>query len=159
MQNAAEKALGTSTAPSAIVVEQPSTGDVLAVANRPTEDTFDRALAGAYAPGSTFKVITTMSLLEHGFDPNSTVPCPATILVDGRTFHNFEGESGGSSTFDEDFAISCNTAFISLAPRLGATSLTKTALEFGLGQEQGPAVRRRELARAAEHATRSATRR
>ena len=136
VQNAAEAALGTSTAPSAIVVEQPSTGDVLAVANRPTEDTFDRALAGAYAPGSTFKVITTMSLLEHGFNPNSSVPCPATILVNGRTFRNFEGEHGGSSTFDEDFAISCNTAFISLAPRLGATSLTKTALEFGLGRNK-----------------------
>jgi cell division protein FtsI/penicillin-binding protein 2 len=136
VQNAAEKALGPSLAPSAIVVEQPSTGDVLAVANRPTEDTFDRALAGAYAPGSTFKVITTMSLLEHAFDPGSSVPCPATILVDGRTFKNFEGESGGSSTFDEDFAISCNTAFISLAPKLGATALTKTALEFGLGKNK-----------------------
>jgi cell division protein FtsI/penicillin-binding protein 2 len=136
VQNAAEAALGSSTAPSAIVVEQPSTGDVLAVANRPTETTFDRALAGAYAPGSTFKVITTASLLEHGFDPGSSVPCPPTILVDGRSFRNFEGESGGSSTFDEDFAISCNTAFISLAPRLSATSLTKTALEFGLGRNK-----------------------
>ena len=136
VQNAAEKALGDSTAPSAIVVEQPSTGDVLAVANRPTEDTFDRALAGAYAPGSTFKVITTMSLLEHGFDQNSSVPCPATILVHGRTFHNFEGEHGGSSTFDEDFAISCNTAFISLAPKLSRTALTQTALEFGLGKNK-----------------------
>lgn len=136
VQNAAEQALGTSTAPSAIVVEQPSTGDVLAVANRPTESTFDRALAGVYAPGSTFKVITTMALLEHGFDPSSTVPCPATILVGGRTFHNYQGESGGSATFDHDFAISCNTAFISLAPRLAATSLTKTALEFGLGKNK-----------------------
>ena len=81
-------------------------------------------------------MITTEALLEHAFDPNSTVPCPPTILVDGRTFKNFEGESGGNSTFDEDFAISCNTAFISLAPKLGATSLTKTALEFGLGKNK-----------------------
>ncbi len=42
---------------------------------------------------------------------------------------------------------------------LAATALTKTALEFGLGQEQGSAVRHRQLARAAEHATPSATRR
>jgi cell division protein FtsI/penicillin-binding protein 2 len=136
VQNAAEAALGSSTAPSAIVVEQPSTGDVLAVANRPTEATFDRALAGAYPPGSTFKVITTESLLEHGFDPGSSVPCPASILVDGRTFRNFEGESGAQSTFDEDFAISCNTAFISLAPKLSATALTATALEFGIGRNK-----------------------
>jgi cell division protein FtsI/penicillin-binding protein 2 len=136
VQNAAEAALGSSTAPSAIVVEQPSTGDVLAVANRPTEATFDRALAGAYPPGSTFKVITTESLLEHGFDPGSSVPCPASILVDGRTFRNFEGESGAQSTFDEDFAISCNTAFISLAPKLSASALTATALEFGIGRNK-----------------------
>ncbi|MEO9175205.1 MAG: penicillin-binding transpeptidase domain-containing protein, partial [Gaiellales bacterium] len=133
-QNAAETALGSSTAPSAIVVEQPSSGDILAVADRPISSTFDRALAGAYAPGSTFKVITTTSLLEHGFDPGSAVPCPTTITVDGRVFRNFEGESGESSSFDEDFAISCNTAFISLAPKLSATDLPKTALEFGLGR-------------------------
>jgi cell division protein FtsI/penicillin-binding protein 2 len=81
-------------------------------------------------------VITTASLLEHGFDPGSSVPCPASILVDGRTFRNFEGESGAQSTFDEDFAISCNTAFISLAPRLSASALTATALEFGIGRNK-----------------------
>jgi cell division protein FtsI/penicillin-binding protein 2 len=133
-QNAAETALGASTAPSAIVVEQPSTGDILAVADRPISSTFDRALAGAYAPGSTFKVIVTTSLLEHGFDTNTPVPCPTTITVDGRVFHNFAGESGTTSNFDDDFAISCNTAFISLAPKLSATALPKTALEFGLGR-------------------------
>ncbi len=134
VQNAAETALGSSTAPSAIVAVQPSSGDVLAVANRPIASTFDRALAGAYAPGSTFKVITTMALLEHGFDQGTSVPCPTTIVVDGRTFRNFEGESGASSSFDEDFAISCNTAFVSLASRLPSTALSTTALQFGVGR-------------------------
>jgi cell division protein FtsI/penicillin-binding protein 2 len=134
VQNAAEKALGASTAPSALVAVQPSTGDILAVADRPIASTFDRALAGAYAPGSTFKVITTTALLEHGFDPGTSVPCPTSITVDGRVFRNFEGESGASSSFDEDFAISCNTAFVSLAPRLGATALPTTALQFGVGR-------------------------
>jgi cell division protein FtsI/penicillin-binding protein 2 len=134
VQNAAEAALGSSTAPSAIVAEQPSSGDILAVADRPIASTFDRALAGAYAPGSTFKVITTTSLLEHGFDQGSSVPCPTTITIDGRVFRNFEGESGASSSFDEDFAISCNTAFISLAHLLSKTALAKTALEYGVGR-------------------------
>jgi cell division protein FtsI/penicillin-binding protein 2 len=134
VQAAAETALGSSAAPSAIVAVQPSTGDILAVADRPIASTFDRALAGAYAPGSTFKVITTMALLEHGFDTGTSVPCPTAITVDGRVFRNFEGESGASSSFDEDFAISCNTAFVSLAPRLGATALPTTALQFGVGR-------------------------
>ena len=57
--------------------------------------TFDRALAGAYAPGSTFKVIT-----DDGAAPSTgstrarPSPCPTTITVDGRVFRNFEGESG-----------------------------------------------------------------
>ena len=38
---------------------QPSTGDILAVANRPTDAGYDRALEGRYPPGSTFKVVTT----------------------------------------------------------------------------------------------------
>ncbi len=134
VQNAAEPALGGLTANAAIVVEQPSSGDILAVANRPISSTFDRALAGPYAPGSTFKVIVTTSLLEHGFDLATPVPCPTTIKVYGRVFHNFEGESGTTSSFDEDFAISCNTAFISLAPKLSASALPATGLEFGLGK-------------------------
>jgi cell division protein FtsI/penicillin-binding protein 2 len=136
VQSAAEAALGADAVPEALVAVQPSTGDILAVADRPIASTFDRALAGAYAPGSTFKVITTTSLLEHGFDPASSVPCPTTITVDGRVFRNFEGESGASSSFDEDFAISCNTAFISLAPKLSAAALPATALQFGLGRNE-----------------------
>jgi len=134
VQQAAEAALGTSSAAAAVVAVQPSTGDLLAVANRPTSSTFDRALAGAYAPGSTFKVITTAALLHGGLDPHEPLACPTTITVDGRTFHNYEGEGGGQPTFADDFAISCNTAFISLAPRLSPPTLGSTALEFGLGR-------------------------
>src|SRR3954453_922987 len=50
-QQAAETALGGRTDPSALVAVQPSTGDVLAAANRPVDSTFDRALEGLYPPG------------------------------------------------------------------------------------------------------------
>jgi cell division protein FtsI/penicillin-binding protein 2 len=136
VQSAAEAALGNSTAAAAVVALQPSTGDILAVANRPTSSTFDRALAGSYAPGSTFKVITTAALLRGGLDAQQLVACPTTITVDGRVFQNYEGEGGPGSdpSFADDFAISCNTAFISLAPRLSAAALPATALDFGLGR-------------------------
>jgi cell division protein FtsI/penicillin-binding protein 2 len=134
VQDAAEAALGTSSAASAVVAIQPSSGDILAVANRPTSSTFDRALAGSYAPGSTFKVITTAALLRAGLNPAEQVACPTTITVDGRTFHNYEGEGGDRPTFADDFAVSCNTAFISLAPRLAPTALETTALDYGVGR-------------------------
>jgi cell division protein FtsI/penicillin-binding protein 2 len=135
VQAAAETAFGDRAAPAALVAVQPSTGDVLAVANRPTSSSFDRALAGRYAPGSTFKVVSTAALLRDGLRVNAPVACPQTINVGGRTFKNFEGEAGGAVPFAQDFAISCNTAFVSLSGRLPADALQRTARDFGLGRK------------------------
>jgi cell division protein FtsI/penicillin-binding protein 2 len=134
VQAAAEQALADEHANAALVAVQPSTGNILAVANRPVDSTFDRALAGGYAPGSTFKVITTAALLRHGFDPDSDVACPQTTVVDGKTFKNFEGEEAGTASFADDFAISCNTAFVSLSSKLPASALGTTAKDYGLGR-------------------------
>ena len=135
VQAAAETALGDHAAPAALVAVRPSTGDILAVANRPTSSSFDRALAGRYAPGSTFKVVSTATLLRDGLRVNAPVACPQTINVGGRTFKNFEGEAGGAVPFAQDFAISCNTAFVSLSGRLPADALQRTARDFGLGRK------------------------
>ncbi len=133
VQGAAERALGNSKTKAALVALQPSTGDILAVANRPSDSTLDRALTGLYPPGSTFKVISTAALLRAGLSTSQTVPCPATKTVDGRSFRNFEGGAAGAVPFSTDFAQSCNTAFVSLAPRLRASALTDTARDFGVG--------------------------
>jgi cell division protein FtsI/penicillin-binding protein 2 len=135
VQAAAEKALGSRSSEAALVAVRPSTGDVLAVANRPTDSSFDRALAGGYAPGSTFKVVSTTALLRDGLNPNDTVACPPTITVGGRRFKNFEGGAAGAVPFAQDFAVSCNTAFISLTGRLPADALQRTARDFGLGRK------------------------
>jgi cell division protein FtsI/penicillin-binding protein 2 len=134
VQQAAETALGASKAKSAVVAVQPSTGDVLAVANRPTESAYDRAIDGRYAPGSTFKVVTTAALLRDGLKTTDTVACPKTITVGGKAFKNFEGEAVGTVPFARDFAQSCNTAFVSLSKRLAPDALTRTARDFGLGR-------------------------
>jgi cell division protein FtsI/penicillin-binding protein 2 len=134
VQAAAERALGDRSSAAALVAVQPSSGDVLAVANRPTESAFDRALGGRYAPGSTFKVVSTAALLGAGLRPDDTVPCPPSITVGGRRFKNFEGEAAGAVPFAQDFAQSCNTAFISLAGRVPAAALPRAARAFGLGR-------------------------
>ena len=140
VQQAAEEALGDSKAKSALVAVQPSTGDILAVANRPTDATYDRAIDGRYPPGSTFKVITTTALLRAGLKTSDTVNCPKTITVDGKLFKNFEGGAAGAVPFATDFAQSCNTAFVSLAPRLAPDALPRTARDFGLGRTSASQV-------------------
>ena len=140
VQQAAESALSGRTDKAAIVALQPSTGDILAVANRPSDQTFDRAIDGRYPPGSTFKVVTTAALLRDGLKTTDTVPCPPTINVGGKQFKNFEGEAAGAVPFSTDFAQSCNTAFVSLAKRLPADALTRTARDFGLGRTRASTV-------------------
>ncbi|HEX6696564.1 MAG TPA: penicillin-binding transpeptidase domain-containing protein [Solirubrobacteraceae bacterium] len=140
VQAAAESALGATPKKSALVVLQPSTGDILAVANRPTDAAYDRAIDGRYAPGSTFKVVTTAALLRAGLKTTDTVDCPKTITVEGKVFKNFEGEAAGAVPFARDFAQSCNTAFVSLAKRLAPDALTRTARDFGLGRTSASQV-------------------
>ncbi|MGI8624844.1 MAG: penicillin-binding transpeptidase domain-containing protein [Solirubrobacteraceae bacterium] len=134
VQAAAEEALVDQSDEAALVAVQPSSGDVLAVANRPVDSTYNRALEGTYPPGSSFKVVSTAALLRDGLSTEETVNCPTTIDAGGRLFKNFEGGSQGSVPFSLDFAQSCNTAFVSLADRLPPEALGKTARDYGLGR-------------------------
>ncbi|MFN2504146.1 MAG: penicillin-binding transpeptidase domain-containing protein [Acidimicrobiales bacterium] len=132
VQQAAEQALSGVTQPAALVAVDAATGDVRAVVSRPL-DQFNRALAGQYPPGSTFKVVTSAGLLANGVRPGDTVPCPAETTVGGRKFVNFEAGALGSIPFSTAFAKSCNTAFASLSERLPAPALVSTAASFGFG--------------------------
>jgi len=116
----------------ALVVVDVASGDLLAVSSAPAGG-FDRALQGRYAPGSTFKTVSTQALLAAGLSPEETVPCPATTTVNGRSFVNAGGEELGDVPFAVDFAQSCNTAFASLADRLDDDALAEAAAPMGLG--------------------------
>jgi hypothetical protein len=139
MQAAAERATAGHPA-SGLVVLQPSTGAILAVANAPATGT-DLALLARLAPGSTMKVITTAALLAAGVTPGTVVPCPDTVTVNGKVFHNADGVVTGTLPLHTDFARSCNTAFIGLRDRLSGGALTDqatavfglTAWDIGLG--------------------------
>ena len=133
VQSAAEDAFADVEGAAALVALDPRTGDVLAVANRPTEDGQNIAFTGQYPPGSTFKVVTTAALLETGLDTTEIVECPESIKVGGREFVNFEGSAAGAVPFSTDFTQSCNTAFVSLTDELEPTALRDTGELFGLG--------------------------
>ena len=122
---------GASTSkPIDLVAIQPSTGKVLAVVERPGG--FDRALAGIFPPGSTFKVVTASALAEKGMRPSSTVQCPSQVTIGGRTFHNDNNEHLGMTSLQTAFAVSCNSTFAMLAyQRLGGPALASMAATFG----------------------------
>jgi cell division protein FtsI/penicillin-binding protein 2 len=136
-QKAAEAALAaTGAVPSALVAVDVTTGNLLAVANSPAFG-MNRALLSAYAPGSTLKVATTYSLLTKGLSPSTPVNCPKTLVVDGRTMKNYEGEVLGMVPFSVDFAHSCNTAFVALASRMGNSDVHDAAAALGVGAGWG----------------------
>lgn len=134
VQEAADAALQGLSQPSALVAVDVRTGAVLAVANSPASG-LNRAMVGKYPPGSTFKVVTTFSLLQKGLRPADTVECPPTATVSGRTFKNYENEQLGPVPFRVDFAKSCNTAFVGLSKRLGVDDLAQAAQRLGIGQK------------------------
>ncbi|MET9395155.1 penicillin-binding transpeptidase domain-containing protein [Streptomyces sp. NPDC006624] len=136
-QSAAEKALATHAdgKNAALVALRIDDGEVLAVANSPSSG-FNRALSGTYAPGSTWKIVTSSALLLKGaVAPDDVVDCPRYLTV-GKRFQNVELSEHPGATFRKDFTESCNTAFISLRDRLDEGELGAVAREyFGVGQE------------------------
>jgi Penicillin binding protein transpeptidase domain len=121
---------------SAMVVIQPSTGKILAIANNAGFNDF--ALTAAVAPGSTMKTVTSTALFTEGvLSPASHVPCPKAFTIQGITYHNDQGESEPASTpFITDFAQSCNNAFSTQWEHLTNGRLAETAKEYyGLDQQ------------------------
>ena len=111
---------------------------MLAVANRPIDSSFDRAIEGRYPPGSTFKVVSAAALLRAGLDTNESVDCPRALVVEGKLFRNFEGNAAGPVPFSQDFAQSCNTAFVSPhGPARFPTRSPRAGRDYGLGPRLG----------------------
>jgi cell division protein FtsI/penicillin-binding protein 2 len=133
VQQAAEAALAGETSYGALVAVRASTGQLLADETVPEANPFDLGLAGEFAPGSTFKVITSTALIEKGLSPSSPASCPPTITIDGESFHNAEGDQP-TATMGGAFTESCNTAFIGLATaNLQMASLPAAAAQYGIG--------------------------
>ncbi|HZR51812.1 MAG TPA: penicillin-binding transpeptidase domain-containing protein [Streptosporangiaceae bacterium] len=133
-ESAARSAVGMRNK-SAMVVIQPSTGHILAIANNAGFNDF--ALTAAVAPGSTMKVITSTALISSGvLSAQSPVACPSAFTIQGITYHNDQGESEPAGTpFITDFAQSCNNAFTTQWSHLQGGGLAHAAKQYyGLNQ-------------------------
>jgi cell division protein FtsI/penicillin-binding protein 2 len=136
LQTAAEDTLADVKSPSSIVIMRPSTGAILAAANGPDSNGYNTAFLGQYAPGSTFKIATSLGLFRNGMNPTSTVDCSPEYIADGKKFLNATGYDPaalGKITLTTAIAHSCNTAFVSQYQNLSQDKLADAAGALGLG--------------------------
>ena len=135
IQQAAEAALSSVSAPAVLLVMQPSTGELLAVAqNAAANAAGTPALTGEYPPGSTFKVVTATAGLDRGLiAPGQSVDCPGVFTIDGREIHNAHDFALGTVDSTLAFAKSCNTTFADLSTQMPANALPSAATDYGIG--------------------------
>jgi len=135
-----------------VVVMDPYTGEVLAMASRPqfSYHELERLLAGGegsfllnravvnYPPGSVFKTIVAAAALERGLvSPRERFYCAGHYEVDGHRYEEAAGAHGWI-TLEEAVAQSCNVTFLQMGyERLGLEALREAALRFGFGQPTG----------------------
>ena len=138
MQSAAEQALESVKTPSSIVIMRPSTGAILASANGPDSNGYNTAFLGQYAPGSTFKMASSLGLIRMGMGPESIVSCTPEFTADGKKFFNAPGyapDALGQVSLTTAIAHSCNTAFVSQFENLSQGKLADAAGALGIGME------------------------
>ena len=137
IQKAAESVLARTPEPAMLVAIQPSTGEILAVAQNSAANVLGPlALKGQYPPGSTFKIVTATA----GFDsnlitPTTQVDCPGVITVDNRDIHNYNSFDLGTVDVTRAFAKSCNTSFAQLATKMPVDALGRAAAQYGIGRD------------------------
>ena len=135
-----------------IVVLSPNTGEVLTLTSKPTFDPdnpapslsrsdkpfLNRALAGFYAPGSVFKIITSIAALESGsIIPEDEYECLGSLTLGEREFHCWKEDGHGWVSFENALAQSCNIYFGEIGMKTGEANLLAYARRAGLGVVTG----------------------
>ena len=153
-QEVANEALGRNCG--AVVALDPRTGKLLVMASSPgfdpnlVEENFgqieaitaecepaapllNRASAGLYVPGSTFKVVTAAAALESKqYTPDSTFVDPGYCTVYGKRVNNFDtSRPFGTIDLTSALAYSVNSVFCNIGKKLGAKKILDTAKQFG----------------------------
>ena len=156
-QEVAQEQLGTNCG--AVVALDPRTGKVLVMAASPSFDPnlveehygrisritanctpaaplLNRASAGLFIPGSSFKVITASAALESKkFGPGSSFYDPGYCTVYGKQVHNFADQNGpevfGTINLVTGLVHSVNSVFCNIGLKLGAKRILDTARRFG----------------------------
>lgn len=149
-ERALDRAMGTTRAAGgSIIVMDPRTGEILAMANRPTynpnrfeegteEDFRNRAVTDLYEPGSTFKPIIAAAALASGsMTPETVLHDTGAVYASGHTIQNWNSEGYGDVRLVDIIKYSINTGFAMVGLRTGGDVLTDYAKRFGFGQPTG----------------------
>ena len=154
----------------AVVVIDVKNGNVLAMASYPTYDPSiwvggvttkqyeqlknsealaSNAIQGTFAPGSTYKVISTATAAKEKFNLYGQYQCPNEYKAGNQTFRNYESRGYGAISLARALEVSCNTVFYGIADKMwkqgGGLSADRTAPDpianmaksFGLGTKTG----------------------
>jgi penicillin-binding protein 2 len=165
LQELAEKALEAKAKRGAIVIVDPNTGDILALASWPTynpnlfiptistekfkelQDDPDlpllpRAFRSSYPPGSTFKVAVGIAAFESGaIGPKDEFQCVPALDIGNLTFHNWKKENRGPLNFVQAMTESCDTWFYQVGIKTGAEPIIDWAQRLGFGAKCGIPLR------------------
>lgn len=165
LQELAEKALAAKAKRGALVIVDPNSGDILALASWPTYDPnlfiptisaekfkrlqddpdiplLPRAFRSSYPPGSTFKVAVGIAALESGaVQPNDEYECVPAIEIGNLTFHNWKKGDRGAMNFVQALTESCDTWFYQVGIKTGAEPIINWALNLGFGAKCGIPLR------------------
>jgi cell division protein FtsI (penicillin-binding protein 3) len=138
-QQACEQEVAKSKAAScSVVIEQPKTGAILAMAQWPNAPGTDVADQYLFAPGSTAKVITAAAAFEHGGKtPMSTYNIPYQIFRGGQYIHDAEWSPGEKYTIAGIIANSSNIGMSQVAESISPQTQYDYLKNFGLGQPTG----------------------
>jgi cell division protein FtsI (penicillin-binding protein 3) len=131
-----------------VVVENPRTGEILALANEPTfnpnlskeitpEKLKNHAVSDVYEPGSTFKLVTISAAIDEGLTrADELIDCQmGSIVVNGLRIHDHK--AFGLIPVSQVLAHSSDVGAIKIALRLGDERLYKYIRAFGFGQQTG----------------------
>lgn len=160
VQAAAEKALAEAqpNTRGAAIVMDPRNGDILVMASVPSYDPnnyvtgltkselaelgdpkytpqLNRAISGAYPPGSTFKIITSIACLESGLDPNEVYDSPGEYRASPNARPIGDTAGAGKFNFTQAFFRSSNTYFIHYGLKAGLRKILEVAKRFHLGEK------------------------
>lgn len=131
-----------------VLIQNPSTGEILALANWPKfnpnspndvkpETRMDPAVSGIYEPGSTFKLITLSAALDQNLTrPDEVFDCKnGAVVLAGHTIHDHK--KFGMLTVSDILAQSSDVGSIEVALRLGSPKFYEYIRAFGFGQRTG----------------------
>ncbi|MEK0446421.1 MAG: penicillin-binding protein 2 [Verrucomicrobiota bacterium] len=156
LQRLCEKALASKAKRGAIVMMDPQTGDILAMASwpcynpnrfeveynalngNPNQPLIPRAFRAAYHPGSTFKCFVGLAGLSSGkLTPEEEYEGPPTFRIGNDEKKNWKKEHVGILNFAQALEQSCNTWFYQVGLKLGAEVIVDYANQLGMGERTG----------------------